>query len=82
MPRPVCVPRSVAVSFWRTAAEREPGLKQNQVLPFKGLSMLLSFFFSFEACRELGVNSGSVTCVRMFLAGSGLLSVAKCLEHP
>lgn len=44
VPRPVCIPRSVAVSFWRTAAEREPGLKQNQVLPFKGLSMLLSFF--------------------------------------
>lgn len=37
--------RSVAVSFRGAAAEREPVLKQNQALPFKGLSVLLSFFF-------------------------------------
>lgn len=66
-------------------AECDPVLKQNRVLPFKRFSVLLSslfFFFSFQACRERGVNSGSITCARMFLAGSGLLSVAKCLKHP
>ena len=63
MPRPVCVQPVVAVSFWVTAAECEPVLKQNQVLPFKGLSVLLSFFLfkhaeSWELILEASLARG------------------------
>lgn len=57
----------------------EPVLNLNQELPLKHLPASLLFF---QAHQELGVNSGIVTCTRMFLAGSGLLSVVKCLKHP
>lgn len=66
--------------FGGIRVECEPVLNPNQELPLKGLCLLLSFFF--QARQELGVNSGIITCTRMFLAGSGLLSVVKCLEHP
>lgn len=62
--------------------ECELVLNPNQELPLKHLPASLLFFFFSQAHQELGVNSGIVTCTRMFLAGSGLLSVVKCLEHP
>lgn len=72
----------IQAAFGGIRAECELVLNPNQELPFKGLCLLLSFFFFCQARQELGVNSGIVTCTRMFLAGSGLLSVVKCLEHP
>lgn len=70
----------IQAAFGGIRAECELVLNPNQELPLKGFACFSPFFF--RAHQELGVNSGIVTCTRMFLAGSGLLSVVKCLEHP
>lgn len=71
---------AIQAVFGGIKAECEPVLNPSQELPLKELCLLLPFFF--QAHQELGVNSGIISCTRMFLAGSGLLSVVKCLEHP
>lgn len=70
----------IQAAFGGIRAECELVLNPNQELPLKGLCCFSPYFF--QAHQDLGVNSGIVTCTRMFLAGSGLLSVVKCLEHP